>query len=261
MRAAKPKVVASISRFRRRISMRLVAWQRTSRRRDRDDNRLYGAALLAVLILASLESTAVADTPPAPVTLTIKLDKEKFEVGEPIELTIVLKNLGQQVFKVDRSSDVTGMIDGYTFQVSDERGKLIQSGGPAGSDINAIGGTDKLMPGNAHERVIFLNYHMPVLQPGTYSVRCGYQALRSKTDMKISPASVKFQIVKTAPIDLERRIANLEAELKNPNSASKSCASSPVHRTATGVRCAVGHALCKGGLVRIACRGSIALFQ
>jgi hypothetical protein len=184
------------------------------------------AALLTSLFLVLAVQRAFAATaeePQSRAALTIKLDKAQYQVGEPIEVTIVLTNTGNRAFEVDRSSDVTGMLDGYSFEVRDDTGQRILPGG-LGDSMQAIGSTMTLHPGEGHEREVLLNYHVRVLEPGTYSVRCDYRARRSKEDEKISSPVLTLQVIKTSPAQMARRIESLEAELKNPKSASRAAA-------------------------------------
>lgn len=175
--------------------------------------RVLVVSWLLILNAETLASDK-AEEPRGRANLSLSLDREKYEVGEPIVANVALTNSSKQAFKVDRSSDVTGMIDGYSFQVSDDKGKPVPLDGPGGRVMHAIGSSDRLEPGEVHRRKFFLNYHMRVLEPGNYSARCTFKPLGSKEGTGIASPEVRFQVVKTAPAELEKRISSLQAQLR-----------------------------------------------
>ncbi len=169
--------------------------------------------VFAVLLISQIEPAKVAkaDDRQEEAMLALSLDKEKYEIGEPIVATLRLTNTGKNAIQVNKSSDESGLMDGFSFQVLNDKGEHVK-----GFEIwtmHAIGSSWTVNPGKAHERKILVNYRVLILEPGIYSVRGEYKALRITPANGILSPEVKFEIVKTSPAQLDRRIARLEEEL------------------------------------------------
>src|SRR5262249_42948205 len=135
------------------------------------------AALSAVL---SVSGGAVhADEPKAnkvealrKVVADLALDKKTYEVGEPIVLRLRLTNSGLLPLEVPGSSEVTGRRDGYSFQVKNDKGELLKD--PLHEYIaliHSIGTSESVQTGKSCTRDLLLNYRVPPLEPGKYTVK------------------------------------------------------------------------------------------
>jgi hypothetical protein len=135
---------------------------------------------------------------------TARLDRDRYEVGDVITLTVSVKNTTPRPFALYISSDETGHADGYRFEVR-------RDGGPPVPDPwadfagSVLAGTTVLEPFATRTREFTLNEHVPVLKPGTYSVRM------------VSPAETEglpFTIEATSPDALRKRVDALLEELR-----------------------------------------------
>lgn len=183
------------------------------------------ACLLFVFVSLAVVGPGVPTTKaqPAPVNtlrFDLALDKKTYEVGEPILLTLRLTNSRSIHLKVPVSSEVTGRHDGYSFQVQNERGEALQD--PLHEYIalmHSLGGAESLQSGNSYTRDLLLNYHVPALQPGKYTVKGAFQPRGEGQKAQSESADVTFQIVATPPANLEKRVARLAEELRGGRDA------------------------------------------
>jgi HEAT repeat protein len=172
-----------------------------------------------VLILTS----AVAETPPLQLQARLRLDKTRYEIGEPIPITLELINRGDTEYFVQTSTEDTGALDGCTFVVTDADGRppaappaLSKNGGWIGS-WQSLGRYDK------HERRVFLNHWFLALPPGHYYVHARYAPRGAENGAAIAwPAirtpSLEFEIVPPTATKLDVRLGRLaeQAEKGDP---------------------------------------------
>lgn len=146
------------------------------------------------------------------VRLRLSLDKDQYEVGEPIVLTIELTNTGKSPVAVPTSSEVTGRHDGYSFDVRNDRDEVIKDpGNEFITLLHSIGSTNSLQPGDSCNRELLFNYRIPPLRPGKYTVKGRFQP-RGEGQAE-SPAKA-FRIVETPAARLEDRVSRLVKQLQ-----------------------------------------------
>lgn len=163
----------------------------------------------------SVQSTKAQPAPVNTLRFELALDKKTYEVGEPILLTLRLTNSGGIPLKVPVSSEVTGRHDGYSFHVQNDRGEALKD--PLHEYIalmHSLGSAESLQPGNSYTRDLLLNYHVPTLKPGKYTVKGTFQPRGVGQKAQAGSAAVTFQIVATPPVTLEKRVARLAEELR-----------------------------------------------
>jgi HEAT repeat protein len=174
----------------------------------------------ALLVQCSPESRANPGGPALRYDLT--LDKDKYEVGEPIELNVRLTNVGDVTVEIPHSSEVTGRHDGYSFVVRDEKGAALKD--PMHEEIwllHSLGSSWPVRPGDSRARTLTLNFRVPPLRPGKYTVQGVFQPRSRGQDIKAESPSVPFQIVDTPPASLERRVARLAQALRDGGDARR----------------------------------------
>jgi len=145
----------------------------------------------------------------------LALDKKTYEVGEPIVLTLRLTNSGSLPLQVPVSSEVTGRHDGYSFQVQNDKREILKD--PCHEYIalmHSLGSSEAVQPGNSCTRDLLLNYHVPPLEPGRYTVKGMFQPRGKGQKALAKSADVTFQVVATPPANLEKRVARLAGEVR-----------------------------------------------
>jgi hypothetical protein len=149
-------------------------------------------------------------------------DKMTYEVGEPIVLTLRLTNSGSLPLQVPVSSEVTGRHDGYSFQVQNDKGETLKD--PCHEYItlgHSLGGSKSVQPGDSHTRNLLLNYRVPPLKPGKYTLKGTFQPRGEGQKSQAKSADVTFRIVATPPANLEKRVARLAEELRGKGDAGR----------------------------------------
>ncbi|MBI3411601.1 MAG: HEAT repeat domain-containing protein [Planctomycetes bacterium] len=178
------------------------------------------SCLLFVLVSVAVVGPGVQGTnaQPAPVNtlrFDLTLDKKTYEVGEPIVLTLRLTNPGNLPLKMPTSSEVTGRHDGYSFQVQNDKREALKD--PCHEYIalmHSLGGSESVQPGDSYTRDLLLNYRVPPLEPGKYTVKGTLQPRGEGQKAQAESADVTFQIVATPPANLEKRVAQLAEDLR-----------------------------------------------
>ncbi len=193
------------------------------------------AARLAIGIGLWL-AAAIGSVAAEPVRYDLSADKERYEVGEPIVVTIRLTNEGDAPFEVPASSERSGR-NYHVFDVKNANGDVIQD--PLNEYIwmlGSIGSDESLAPGDSYTRKLTLNHRFAVPKPGKYSVQ---GKLRPRYDRSIAAESavVTFEIVETPPARLQQRVEGLVQELRGRRSASDRAAAG-VHGSLGGGRAA-----------------------
>jgi hypothetical protein len=195
-----------------------------------------GVAVVAVACIAALSAArsvsggaAHAEEPRAnkvealrKTAADLALDKTTYEVGEPIVLRLRLTNSGSLPLKVPVSSEVTGRHDGYSFQVKNDRGEVLKD--PLHEYIalmHSVGGFESVQPGTSYTRDLLLNYRVPPLQPGKYTVKGIFQPRGEGPKPQAESAGVTFRIVATPPARLEKRVARLAEALRGGGDARR----------------------------------------
>jgi hypothetical protein len=152
---------------------------------------------------------------PNMLRFVLTLDKDRYEVGEPITLTSRVANGGKTPLEIIVTSDVTGMHDGYSFQVRKGNGELLKGpGDQAIRLLSALGGAQLIAPGDASTRELTLNYWVPPLQPGKYSVKGVFQPGRGKRENRAESQAVSFEVLDTPQANMRDRVSRLARELR-----------------------------------------------
>jgi RNA polymerase sigma factor (sigma-70 family) len=155
------------------------------------------------------------------VRMTLTPNKDRYEVGEPIVLIIRLTNTGPIPLAVPSSSEVTGRHEGYSFEVRNDRDEMIKD--PANEYItlmHSLGSSTDLPPGESSTRELLLNYRVPPLGPGKYTVQGRFQPRGEGQSQAESPRET-FRIVETPAAKVEERVARLVKELKDGGDAQR----------------------------------------
>jgi hypothetical protein len=149
------------------------------------------------------------------VRFDLAVEKNTYEVGEPIQLSLRLTNLGTTEIQVQHTSDVTGRHDGYRFEVVDERGRQIADPGSASiSLLGALGGTVSVAPRRTDNRRLTLNYHVAPLKPGRYSVKGLFSSSYPQPGLGAESNRVVIRIQPTSPDRLRQRVSDLIRDLE-----------------------------------------------
>jgi len=145
----------------------------------------------------------------------LAVEKNTYEVGEPIQLSLRLTNLGTTEIQVQHTSDVTGRHDGYRFEVLDEDGRQIADpGGASISLMGALGGTVSVAPRGNDNRRLTLNYHVAPLKPGRYSVKGRFRSSYPQPGLDAESNRVVISIQPTSPDRLRQRVSDLIRDLE-----------------------------------------------
>ena len=152
----------------------------------------------------------------------LTLDRGTYEVGEPIELALRLTNMGDAAVSVPVSSEFTGRNDGYSFVVRDEDGQVLKDPGREHiSGLKSISSFRSVRPMEAYTRKLLLNYRVPLLKPGTYTVSGVYQPRRSPQHVVAESPDVVFVVVDTPATAIGNRISRLAQELRKGGDADR----------------------------------------
>jgi hypothetical protein len=145
----------------------------------------------------------------------LAVDRNTYEVGEPIQLSLRLTNLGTTQIQVQHTSDVTGRHDGYRFEVLEEDGRQVADPGAASiSLMGALGGTVSVAPQDTDNRRLMLNYHVAPLKPGRYSVRGLFRSSYPQPGLDAGSNRVVISIQPTSPDRLRQRVSGLVRDLE-----------------------------------------------
>ncbi len=153
------------------------------------------------------------------VRMTLSRNKDRYEVGEPIVLTIRLTNTGPTPLAVPSSSEVTGRHDGYSFEVRNDRDETIKDpGNEYITLLHSLGSSTAVAPGGSSTRELFLNYRVPPLRPGKYTVQGRFQP---RGEGQAESPRETFRIVETPAARLAERVSGLAKELKDGADAQR----------------------------------------
>src|SRR5438552_2298019 len=127
--------------------------------------------VVVALVGPSIQGTKAQPAPGNTLRFALALDKKTYEVGEPIVLTLRLTNSGSLPLQVPVSSELTGRHDGYSFQVQNDKGETLKDLCHEYITLgHSLGGSESVQPGDSHTRDLLLNYRVPPLKPGKYTV-------------------------------------------------------------------------------------------
>jgi HEAT repeat protein len=145
----------------------------------------------------------------------LAVERNTYEVGEPIQLSLRLTNLGTAQIQVQHTSDVTGRHDGYRFEVLDEDGRQVADPGGASISLReALGGTVSVVPRGTDNRRFTLNYHVAPLKPGRYSVKGLFRSSYPQPGLDAESNRVVISIQPTSPDKLRQRVSDLTRDLE-----------------------------------------------
>jgi len=180
-------------------------------------------ALVSVAVVdPGVQGTKAQPAPENTLRFDLTLDKKTYEVGEPMVLTLRLTNSGNLPIKAPVSNEVTGRHDGYSFQLQNDKGETLKD--LCHEYINlmhSLGGYETIKPGDSHTRDLLLNYRVPPLKPGKYTLKGTFQPRGEGQKSQAKSADVTFRIVATPPANLEKRVARLAEELRAGGDASR----------------------------------------
>jgi len=171
-------------------------------------------ALFASLALR-LETAAVEPIEPR-LELSLRLDKTRFEAGEPIPITAVILNRGPTPYSVQTSTEETGAWDGFAFTVTDATGRPVPCPPSPVWKENWIGSWLTIGRHETYERKLFLNYWFIPPDPGRYTVQAVYTPSfpggADRAAVPVRSAPVDFEITLTTEMKLAVRIARLTTD-------------------------------------------------
>jgi len=145
----------------------------------------------------------------------LAVERNTYEAGEPIQLSLRLTNLRTTQIQVQHTSDVTGRHDGYRFEVLDEDGpQVADPGGASISLMGALGGTVSVAPQGTDNRRLMLNYHVAPLKPGRYSVKGLFRSSYPQPGLDAGSNRVVISIQPTSPDRLRQRVSELVRDLE-----------------------------------------------
>jgi hypothetical protein len=121
--------------------------------------------LLAVLLGLFLTSTASAQ-----LEARLYLDKDKYQVGEPIYLRFELKNNSTERL-VGLTGSSYSFCGGYQIEISSDPSADLSSCSPLGFGGSCIGGVWAISPAETLHDKVLLNYEHDLSKPGIYNVR------------------------------------------------------------------------------------------
>jgi RNA polymerase sigma factor (sigma-70 family) len=152
---------------------------------------------------------------PDMLRFVLTLDKDRYDAGEPIVVTARVTNGGKTPLEIELTSDATGQLDGYSFQVRNGKGELLKGPGDrATRPLSMLGSTQAVAPGHTSTRDLTLNYWVPPLRQGKYSVKGVYQPGGGKRDVRAESQAASFEVLDTPPADLRERVSRLTRELR-----------------------------------------------
>lgn len=182
--------------------------------------RIYSLLLLLLTSALLFSQGELADVaarlrqPALRLRCRIALDKEKYEVGEPIVVDVELHNSGDKPLQVAESSEMTGRLDGFHFEVRTQQGEILRD--PVNESISgmhAIGSNGAIAPSKSYFRKLTLNHRVSTLKPGVYSVRCVYSPHRGTSALKTESAWVLFEVRQTPASALRARVEALAQQI------------------------------------------------
>ena len=146
----------------------------------------YGCLLITTVILASLGNmlnSSYAQEPQEFLTWSIETSKSTFYPGEPVLLTLNIRNSGAREEKVDLGADG---IEAFEVEIRDLNGTIVAKG----EKIQKVGlsriGTLLVRPAELGQKSIVLNrWCSTILSPGQYHIICNVEyRLRSESKKK-----------------------------------------------------------------------------
>jgi hypothetical protein len=174
-----------------------------------------------VLLLAPVTAAFGAPEDKKGPRFDLVLNKEQYEVGEPIVATVRLTNTGDAPLEVWVSNEKTGQLDGWSFTIRNEKKEPVPDpGNEFRRPLSCLGSSVPVEPGKTYTRELLLNYRVGPLGPGKYTVQGLYQvrAGLGRTTIADSPV-VSFRIADTAPAAVQKRVAMLAKELRDGKDA------------------------------------------
>lgn len=167
------------------------------------------------LLVAALQTRPAGQAVAAPcvscdLRFDLTIEKDSYEVGEPIGLSIRLTNATTDQVSVRHTSDVTGRHDGYRFDVFDEAGSLVADPGLRSlSLLGALGSLFPLAPGTSDRRHFLANYQVAPLKPGRYSIKGRYASEFPQPGLHAESNTVSIRIAATPASRIRERVADL----------------------------------------------------
>jgi hypothetical protein len=130
--------------------------------------------------------------------LSISLSKTTYLAGEPVFLSLTVKNISTEPLQISTADPLT-FCSGYSFDLQGARDRNAHRcvGGFGGS---CLGGFQTLAPGKSRTDRILLNIRYDLRRPGTYALRVVYKA-------EYAPAGKSLPVAaKLSHQDFEKRL-------------------------------------------------------
>jgi HEAT repeat protein len=161
--------------------------------------------MIGLLLAAVLQSPPMD---PARWDLTVTLDKDAYEVGEPILATLRLTNRSAAPALLSRSNEPTGRLDGIELEVRAADGRLVPD--PHNSRrVKAFATEWPIEPSRWALWQLHLNDRVPVLAPGRYTVKATFRDRTIPPCSSAEAPALPFQVVPTLPDTVRERVQEL----------------------------------------------------
>ena len=158
---------------------------------------VMGIAFMSI-IMVFISSFSSAEETQGPLSLTISLDKEEYQMGEPIECTLVLGNISEQSLTVNKrllvNYDVTFPHE-VLFEIKGPDNKplefipIIKAGLPEVEDFIS------LLPREFIMKIYQLERYFSFSKKGKYTVQAIYENYHQPSGLKVWTGSIKSNIV------------------------------------------------------------------
>jgi len=170
----------------------------------------YFMMITIILISVAMFNNAYVQGAEQSLQWSIEADKNAYYPGEPVLLTLSIKNSGTQDEKVNFGADG---IEAFSFEISDSHG----INKAKGDKIQRFGmsrlGTLAIPVGNTAQKKIVLNqWCSTLLEPGQYHVVCNVEyRLRSESIKKEDSEIYKAGPLHKTQLELDIQIINMDS--------------------------------------------------
>lgn len=176
--------------------------------------RLRSFCYLLVIIITVgspivMITDAYAQRPEESLNWSIETSKGTFYPGEPVLLTLNIRNTGQMKEKVNFGTDG---IEAFSIEIHNSSNKIVAKGGKIQRFGLARLGSLAVAPGQVAEKAIVLNqWCSTLLMPGRYHIICNVE-YRLRSESRWDPARQVFKAGPFHTIELDLDIQILEMD-------------------------------------------------